>query len=91
MRNTSVAENEENTYLTTFGCLIPFRREISLIAVDGTPSSSFSSLIFFIAQIYKLKTVSHISYQINNPNPRYHPPLLVLLINQSHTNESSID
>ena len=37
------------TYSTTFGCLRFFSKEISLIAVDGTPSSSFSSLIFLIA------------------------------------------
>jgi hypothetical protein len=39
------------TYSTMFGCLSPFKREISLIAVLGTPSSSFSSLIFFNATI----------------------------------------
>ena len=43
------------TYSTTFGCLIPLRREISLMAVLGTPSSSFSNLIFLRATIYSLK------------------------------------
>jgi len=38
-----------NTYSTMLGCLIPLRREISRIAVEGTPSSSFSSLIFLSA------------------------------------------
>lgn len=37
------------TYSTMFGCLIPLRSEISLMAVEGTPSSSFSSLIFLRA------------------------------------------
>ena len=43
---------EEYTYSTTLGCLIPFKSDISLIAVLGTPSSSFSSFIFFKATIY---------------------------------------
>ena len=37
------------TYSTIFGCFMPLSSEISLIAVEGTPSSSFSSLIFFKA------------------------------------------
>ena len=41
-------------YSTMLGCLSPLSREISLIAVLGTPSSSFSSLIFFSATIYTL-------------------------------------
>ena len=37
-------------YLTILGCgLSSLRMEISLMAVDGTPSSSFSNLIFFKA------------------------------------------
>jgi len=39
----------EITYSTIFGCLRFFNKEISRIAVDGTPSSSFSNLIFLIA------------------------------------------
>jgi hypothetical protein len=39
------------TYLTMLGCCNSLRRDISLIAVDGMPSSSFSNLIFFIATI----------------------------------------
>eukprot|EP00826_Nyctotherus_ovalis_P018919 TRINITY_DN1574_c0_g1_i9.p1 TRINITY_DN1574_c0_g1~~TRINITY_DN1574_c0_g1_i9.p1 ORF type:complete len:101 (-),score=26.14 TRINITY_DN1574_c0_g1_i9:235-492(-) len=39
--------------LTTLVCCISLRREISLMAVLGTPSSSFSSLIFFTATIYR--------------------------------------
>lgn len=46
---SKVCVNSENTYSTMLGCLMPLRREISRIAVDGTPSSSFSSLIFFRA------------------------------------------
>lgn len=42
-------------YSTMFGCLRPFRREISLIAVEGTPSTSFSSLIFLRATVYNEK------------------------------------
>lgn len=41
--------NSKETYSTTFGCFRPFSKEISLIAVEGTPSTSFSSLIFFKA------------------------------------------
>ena len=41
--------NSKETYSTTFGCFRPFSSEISLIAVDGTPSTSFSSFIFFKA------------------------------------------
>ena len=41
-----------NTYSTTFGCLTPLRRDISLILVLGTPSSSFSNFIFFRATTY---------------------------------------
>jgi hypothetical protein len=39
-------------YSTMLGCFKPFNSEISLIAVLGTPSSSFSSLIFLSATIY---------------------------------------
>lgn len=35
--------------MTTFGCCSSFRSEISLIEVDGTPSSSLSKRIFFSA------------------------------------------
>jgi preprotein translocase subunit SecF len=38
-------------YLTIFGCCNSLSSDISLIAVDGMPSSSLSSLIFFIATI----------------------------------------
>ena len=34
-----------------FGCCNSFKRDISLIAVDGMPSSSASNLIFFRAKI----------------------------------------
>lgn len=45
-------------YSTMFGCLRPLSREISRMAVLGTPSSSFSSLIFFRATIYiRFRTV----------------------------------
>lgn len=37
------------TYHTIFGCCSSFNREISLIAVEGTPSSSDSRRIFFRA------------------------------------------
>jgi len=37
---------------TTFGCLRVFKIEISQIAVEGTPSSSFSNQIFFKATNY---------------------------------------
>lgn len=37
------------TYHTIFGCCSSFNKEISLIAVDGTPSSSDSKRIFFRA------------------------------------------
>ena len=37
------------TYSTTLGCLRPLSKLISRMAVDGTPSSSFSNLIFFKA------------------------------------------
>lgn len=43
------SEMQMITYSTTLGCLMPLSREISLIAVLGTPSSSFSSLIFLMA------------------------------------------
>lgn len=36
-------------YLTIFGWRSSFNREISRIAVLGTPSSSLSNLIFFMA------------------------------------------
>jgi len=39
------------TYSTMLGCFKFFNRDISLMAVLGTPSSSFSSLIFLIATI----------------------------------------
>ncbi len=42
---------EGYAYSTTLGCLSPFRSEISRIAVEGTPSTSFSSLIFFSATV----------------------------------------
>uniref|UniRef100_A0A915HQS5 Uncharacterized protein n=1 Tax=Romanomermis culicivorax TaxID=13658 RepID=A0A915HQS5_ROMCU len=44
-------QNKElcSQYLTTLGCLNSLRSEISRIAVDGTPSSSDSSRIFFSA------------------------------------------
>ena len=48
------------TYSTILGCLMPFRREISRIAVDGTPSSSFSSLIFFRATNSPVWTSRHL-------------------------------
>lgn len=48
---------KRNTYSTTFGCLSPLSNEISLMAVDGTPSTSFSSLIFFSATYYTLESV----------------------------------
>jgi hypothetical protein len=38
-------------YLTIFGCCNSLSSDISLIAVEGMPSSSLSSLIFFIATI----------------------------------------
>lgn len=37
------------TYHTIFGCCSSFNNEISLIAVEGTPSSSDSKRIFFRA------------------------------------------
>lgn len=37
------------TYQTIFGCSNSFNSDISLIAVDGTPSSSLSNRIFFKA------------------------------------------
>lgn len=37
--------------LTMFGCFNSFNKDISRIAVDGTPSSSVSKRIFFIATI----------------------------------------
>ena len=37
------------TYATMFGCCNSFKRDISRMAVDGTPSSSLSNLIFFKA------------------------------------------
>ena len=39
------------TYVTTFGWTSSFSNDISRIAVDGTPSSSLSNLIFFRATI----------------------------------------
>ena len=43
-------EKGSNTsYLTTFLCCSSFKSEISLIAVEGTPSSSCSNRIFFKA------------------------------------------
>lgn len=36
-------------YHTIFGCCSSFNKEISLIAVEGTPSSSDSKRIFFRA------------------------------------------
>lgn len=39
-------------YLTMFGCLSSFRRLISLMAVQGTPSSSESSRILLRATIW---------------------------------------
>jgi hypothetical protein len=33
------------------GCFKFFNKDISLIAVEGTPSSSFSSLIFLMATV----------------------------------------
>ena len=41
------------TYSTILGCFSPLSKEISLIAVEGTPSTSFSSLIFLRATTYK--------------------------------------
>ena len=42
----------EDANLTILGCLNSFKREISLIAVDGIPSSSASNLIRFKATIF---------------------------------------
>ena len=39
------------SYLTIFGCLNSFNSDISLIAVEGIPSSSASSRILFKATI----------------------------------------
>lgn len=39
------------TYSTILGCFKFFSKDISLIAVEGTPSSSFSSLIFLMATV----------------------------------------
>jgi len=47
---------------------MPFNKEISLIAVEGTPSSSFSSLIFLRATIYLSKQL------INQKNKRILKP-----------------
>ena len=62
--------NFKDTYSTTLGCLRLFKREISLIAVLGTPSSSFSSLIFLRAT-YSPVTLSYPLYttpQVPSPS-----------------------
>ena len=43
------------TYAITFGCLRLFNKAISLSAVHGIPSSSFSRFIFLIATVYNLQ------------------------------------
>jgi len=48
------------TYSTTFGCLRPFSRLISRMAVEGTPSSSFSRRIFFRATIWPVTKSRHL-------------------------------
>ena len=48
----NIFKKKKKSYSTILGCLSSFKIEISLIAVEGIPSSSFSNLIFFNAIIY---------------------------------------
>uniref|UniRef100_A0A2P2M2Y8 Cell division control protein 2 homolog n=1 Tax=Rhizophora mucronata TaxID=61149 RepID=A0A2P2M2Y8_RHIMU len=50
-RNPKLRKNKKHTYLTMLPCCISFKREISLMAVLGTPSSSCSNRIFFKAMV----------------------------------------
>ena len=50
-KTVNITYSSNCSYLTIFGCCSSFREEISLIAVEGTPSSSLSKRIFFIATI----------------------------------------
>ena len=59
------------TYSTMFGCLMPLRREISRMAVDGTPSSSFSSLIFLSATNSPVFVSRHLYTTPYVPSPSF--------------------
>lgn len=48
-------ENNTSLSSTMFGCFKFFSNDISLMAVEGTPSSSFSSLIFLMATVSPVK------------------------------------
>ena len=54
-----------------FGCLRFLRREISLMAVLGTPSSSFSSLIFLIATISSVSVFFALQTTPQVPSPSF--------------------